>query len=243
MILISNYFRSVKLASNKTLLLVLLLPLLYSSCKEGLISKNFDEGYIEYSIVYDDSILAPKFNPSMRPDKMVIKFKNNNTINKIEGLSGAFSFAFIQNKEDQNSYLLMKLLNKKLYYKEPLLPNSYPFVYREMPAISITKTNKTEKVLGYQCKVAVATFADTLHKPFNVYYTNEINIANPNANTPFEEIDGVMIKFTSIMFGHKMIIQANSIRKSKVSNEEFQIPTEYEQIDMDVVKDVIELLK
>ncbi|MDX9771275.1 MAG: hypothetical protein RBT19_12995 [Tenuifilaceae bacterium] len=228
---------------------ILLLPLAIGvlfgleSCSDSVVKKHFCEGYIEYAIEYDDSIIAPRFNPSMRPSKMVIKFKDNNTINKIEGLSGAFSFAFIQNKQQERAYMLIKLLNKKLYYQEPLQENSYPFAYQDMPKFTIEKTDRVEEYLGYQCNVAVATFDDTLHNAFNIYYTQEIDIAKPNANTPFEVIDGVMLKFTSIMFGQKMNIKASAVKQAKVSDDEFVIPLEYEQVGLEVVKDVVELLR
>jgi hypothetical protein len=213
-----------------------------TSCDRS-VKKHFCEGYIEYAIEYDDSIAPPKFNANMRPDKMVIKFKNNNTINKIEGLSGAFSFAFIQNKQDETAYLLIKLLNKKLFYKEALTPEKYPFAFNEMPKLTIEETNRKEQLLGYNCNVAIGRFDDPQHKPFYIYYTQEINIANPNSNTPFEVIDGVMLKFTTIMFGQKMNILASSVKQTKVSDEDFVIPRDYEEVDVDVVKDVVELLQ
>lgn len=225
------------------LLLALGVLLMFESCSDTAVKKHFGEGYIEYAIEYDDSTIAPKFNPSMRPSKMVIKFKDNNTINKIEGLSGAFSFAFIQNKQQEKAYMLIKLLNKKLYYQEPLVDSTYPFAYHDMPRFCIEKTDRVEEVLGYQCNVALATFDDTLHKPFFIYYTDEIDIANPNAYTPFEVIEGVMLKFTSIMFGQKMNIVASSVKKANISDNEFAIPIEYEEVGLEVVKDVVELLR
>jgi hypothetical protein len=223
--------------------LILLGILLLSSCKELAKTKDLSEGFIEYNIEYFDTVLQNSYNANMRPNKMVIKFKDSNTINKIEGLSGAFTFAFIQNKQGQKAYTLIKLLNKKLFYQEPLLPNTLPFAYSDMPEFSITYTDEVINMLGFNCHKAIGHFRDSLSTPFEILYTKEINVNNPNANSPFEEIDGVLLKFTAIMFGHKMNVQASNIKSLKISDEEFVIPTGYEEVGLDVVKDVIDLLR
>lgn len=214
-----------------------------ASCGQVMKPKNFAEGYIEYSIEYDDSLQPQNFNASMRPNKMIIKFKDSNTINKIEGLSGAFSFAFIQNNQTQKAYILIKLLNKKLYYQEDLIPNVFPFAYNNMPSFTLHKLPEIEEHMGYSCNRAIACYNDSIHQPFTILYTKEIGIANPNANTPFQEIDGIMLKFSAIMFSHKMNVQASTIKAASISDEEFVIPRDYEEVGLDVVKDVIDLLK
>lgn len=223
--------------------IVLLLALLLTSCGRVIKPQNFAEGYIEYSIEYDDSLQPQNFNANMRPNKMIIKFKDSNTINKIEGLSGAFSFAFIQNNQTQKAYILIKLLNKKLYYQEDLTPNAFPFAYNNMPKFTLHKLTEVEEFMGYSCKRAIACYSDSTLKPFNVLYTNEIGISNPNANTPFHDIDGIMLKFSAIMFNHKMNVQASTIKAASIPDEEFFIPRDYEEVGIDVVKDVIDLLK
>lgn len=205
--------------------------------------KDFSEGYIEYAIEFEDSVVISKFNANMRPNKMVIKFKDNNTINKVEGLSGAFSFAFIQNKKSNKAYTLIKLLNKKLYYQETLEQDSYPFAYSEMPEFTITKTNETTDYLGYKCSVAKATFTDSINAPFNIYYTNEIRIPTPNVNTPFNEIEGVMLKFSTVLLNQRMSVSAISIKSSKISDDEFFITPDHEEVGLDVLNEIIELLK
>jgi hypothetical protein len=174
---------------------------------------------------------------------MVVKFRDNNTVNKIEGLSGAFSFAFIQDVAAHKTYTLIKLFNKKLVYEELIREGSYPFAYEDMPKFTIQHTDDTEEFLGVNCKKAIATFTDTLWYPFEILYTQDLSIENPNFNTPFEEIDGVMLKFSVIFFNQKMKIVANRIKAAKISEDEFKVPQYYEKIDQETVKDVITLLQ
>lgn len=214
----------------------------FSSCTEGAKKHGIKQGYIEYDITYND-LVPSKYGANMRPTKMVVKFKDNNTINRIEGLSGAFSFAFIQNMQTQTTYTLIKILNKKLYHLEPIDTVKYPFAYADMPNFTIQKTGETEKFLGFLCYRARVVYADTLYQPFEILYTKEIGVQNPNWNTPFEGIDGIMLKFSAVMFNQNMNIVASVIKSTKISDEDFIIPPDYEKVEQSTVEDVITLLK
>ena len=216
--------------------------LLLAGCIDKTPSKNFTEGFIEYNIEYDDD-QPSKYGNNLRPNKMVVKFKNNNTINKIEGLSGAFSFAFIQNLETQTNYTLVKLLNKKLFYQEPIAANSYPFAYHEMPSLTFNFTNEENEILGFNCRKVIATYNDSIHTSFEIFFTNDIKVNTPNYNSPFDTIEGVMLKFSAIIFNQKMRIAASSIRSTKISDDDFAIPSDYEEIDEETLRDIIALLQ
>lgn len=216
--------------------------ILLNSCAELGKEKLFSEGLIEYSITYDDS--APlKYDPSLRPDKMIIKYKDSNMLNRIEGLSGAVTFSLIQNYEDKRNITLIKLMNKKLYYEEPMVDGEFPPTFSEMPEIAIVKTDEQEKFLGFTCSKAVATFLDSTNVSFDILYTKDVAIENPNRNTPFEEIDGVMLKFRVKLYDQNMIVTAVNVKSTKISSDEFVIPPEYERVTKETIYDVIYLLK
>jgi len=66
---------------------------------------------------------------------MTVKFKNNNTINKIEGFSGIVSFTHIQNFRDRENITLVKVLNKKYKYVERL--NDESLFFEKLPGMKI----------------------------------------------------------------------------------------------------------
>lgn len=232
------------LATRSTLLLAIIISIviLQVNCSSEPDMQSLSEGYIEYNIAYFDN-QPPKYDTSLRPNKMLVKFKDNNTVNKIEGLSGALSFAFIQNIEDKTTHTMIKLLNKKLLYFEPIHENKYPFAYEDMPKFTISYTNDTIDVQGFKCNRAIATYKDSLLSPFEILYTKDIAVANPNYNTPFESIDGVMLKFSVTLFNQNMRVEANSIKATKISDDEFKIPAHFEKINEETLKDVIELFQ
>ncbi len=215
----------------------------------ALISCNFfskssysNQGVIDYAITYNDSV-EPNYDPSLRPQKMVVKYKDRNMLNRIEAFSGAVFFTFIQNYEKMENVTLIKLLDKKLYFKEPMEVGGYPAAYSEMPELTFELLNETEKFLGYKCSKAIATFSDSTKQQFEILYTNELAVDNPNKNTPFEPINGVMLKFKVKLYELDMNIEAVSVKKGKVSEEDFVIPTDYELVNKETIYDVIYLLK
>ncbi len=214
---------------------------LCQSCGKKASRKNIIEGEITYTIGYDS--IPMKYDKDLLPSVMTIRFKDNNTSNTITGLSGAVSLSFINNVAMQSSITLVKLFNKKLYYLEPYDSTQYSISYSEMPKLSIQLTDETLVLNGYNCKKAVGQFADSTHLQFEIVYTNEIGIARPNAFTPFEAIDGVMLKFKIKLYNQVMTMEATEIKPVSVSMDEFSIPPDYEQVDRETIKEVILLLQ
>lgn len=230
------------LCSAACVLVLLSMLLLATSCGQGGFGRPFREGIIEYSITYNDTI-PPTFDPSLRPDRMVVKFSDHNTSNRIEGLSGAITFSLITNSEAKKSITLIKLLNKKLSYSEPLVEGQIPKAYANMPSMRFQFLDETEEFLGYTCKKALAWFCASQTEPFEILYTNEIDIKHPNKHTPFEPIDGVLLRFQMKMYNQHMLLEAQSARRSRVPDEEFEIPIEYEPVTFSTIEDVISLLQ
>lgn len=211
-------------------------------CRSNKADKDFSEGVIEYKIIYDES-QPSRYDSKLRPDKMVVKFKDNNTINKIEGLSGSFMFSMVQNYKQNQVYTLIKILGKKIFLSESIEDGRYPYAYSEMPSISIQKTDKKVVFMGLNCSKAVATFNDSLGHSFEILYTNELAINTPNRNTPFEEIDGIMLKFSMVLMKQNMQIVTNSIKSKAIADDEFILPKGYELVDEDTFENVFELLQ
>lgn len=224
--------------------LVLILFFLFTisfSCKK--IQQNKDrikEGYIEYNIEYLDNSME-SFMVGLLPKKMTIKFKNNNTINKIEGFSGIVSFTHIQNYREKENITLVKILNKKYKYIEKL--NSESLFFEQLPGMNIELTDSTKEICGFKAKQAHISAPDSQIKPFDIFYTNDIVINHVNALTPFKEIDGVLLEFQIKFYDMNMRLTVNKIEAAEVSNEEFNVPKGYDEINRNTMVEIIELLK
>ena len=74
------------------LLAIVGLVIIIFSCNQQETTERIKEGYIDYDIDYiDDTLQNMMFK--FLPKKMTVKFKDNNTLNKIESISGIIFFA------------------------------------------------------------------------------------------------------------------------------------------------------
>ena len=223
------------------ILLTIAVIAISQSCERCKSKKIIDEGIIEYSISYDDS-LKPNFNPKFLPDKFTVKFKGENALNMIEGLSGAVTVTFIKNLETKTRIVLIKLLSKKLYYQDSISNNTLN-AFAGIPEMVINPIPESILFKGYNCFKVSAYYKDSLQQPFDIIYTNEIKVDKPNENTPFAGISGVMLKFKVDLYNHKMTFKATKITSTKISSEEFIIPAGYEQVNRKTIEEVIALIQ
>jgi hypothetical protein len=222
--------------------LVLLFLIVFSGCTYLGSKKLFNEGTIEYSIQSEDNAKKGG-SPGLMPNKIVVKFHDNNISNTIEGLSGAITLTYINNVESNYYLILLKLLNKKMFYQEPFVMGSPPSLYSGMPNLTIKKTDEIVNFQGFNCQKAIATFNDSTHYSFDILYTNDIKIAIPNANTPFDSISGVMLQFKVKLYKHLMSITATNIRQEKISKDNFTTPTDYTKVPKKTIEDFTSLLQ
>jgi len=189
------------------------------------------EGIITYSVNY---IANENENPivSLLPTTVEYKFKNNNISVLSEGYLGFFSTRFISRANEPNSSILFKVLNNKMNYQ--FSSKEVPFIYNHKPATKIEYHDTDRIIAGYKCKMA-RVYITELPEPVDVYFTQDIYIDNPNRNTPFRNIDGVLLEFETTMNKIRAKFSAQSINLSPVDIEEFCIPSDYKLTDAQTI--------
>lgn len=213
-----------------------------SSCNSITGKKHINEGIIKYEITYD-SITSKKIDTRLFPSALLVQFKNNNTLNTIDVFSGTVSLSIAKNEMLQQYITLVKVFNKKMYYDEPYVDGKYPALYARIPAVTLTSNNVPCKYLGYKCLKAKGYFADRRESEFEIIYTREIGIRSPNVNTPFEQIDGVMLTFNLRINSLMMILKAKSVRGNSIPDGIFEIPENYTRVDFQTITELIYLLQ
>jgi hypothetical protein len=222
-------------------LFVVILVASFSSCKRANDSANvINEGYIEYGITYLEDTLD-NFMLKFLPNKMVVKFKDHHTINKIQGLSGVVSFTQIQDLQEESGVTLVHLLNKRYIYTEP--QGAPSLFYDPLPDIEIIPTGNTKEICGIICAEARVKTSDPTFTDFPIYYTERLQIPNVNTHTPFVEVEGVLLEFQIKLYDVQMKFTANAINETKIPKSEFQIPQEYKPINRETMEEIMSLLK
>ncbi|MEE4197937.1 MAG: hypothetical protein V2I54_09840 [Bacteroidales bacterium] len=221
-------------------LLIILGILTISSCDKLQQKDRIKEGYIEYTIEYLNDTLD-SFMIGLLPKKMIIKFKDNNTLNKIEGFSGIVSFTHIQNYKEKKNTTLVKVLNKKYRYEEKM--NESSLFFEELPGMKIKLQDEVKDICGFKAHKAKIILPDSRIEPFYIYYTNDISINNVNSQTPFKSIDGVLLEFQVKFYDLDMKLTATKVQEAEISSEHFKVPDGYQKINRKTMVEIIELLK
>ncbi len=183
------------------------------------------EGVIEY-----DAAPIDANNPmaSLAPSKMSLKYKDDKTCMEISAGMGLFFTTVISNPETKTLTQTVKLLNKKVFHVFD--SQAIEKEVAKMPAITIEQTTETKEIAGYKCKKAIVKFNDNSHPPFSIYYTDAIKIADANWNSPFKQIDGVLMEYQVDKYGMEMKFTAKTVNKIEVDDATFESPKDYKEV-------------
>lgn len=212
-----------KILKNRQILIACLLffSIFINSCSER--KKSTNQGEIEYEIIYlDDENEFPVIG--LMPETMTVSYNSDCSKSKMVGFLGFFSTQVISDTKERINYTLIKVQDKKYVYKGNVEDAS--FIYDSLGEIHIEYVSETKEIAGYTCKKAIATFSNE-NNPIEIFYTDDINFSDPNRNTPFAEIKGVLLEFQIKLYKINMRFVAKEVRKIAIPKEEFEIPEDY----------------
>lgn len=205
-----------------------------SACKNRDI-RNISEGEIHYSI--DAKSEEGLLSRDLMPKTLIVSFKKDRTLFSITtpiGGSGISNLADPQ-KNIYDTYLNM--LGWRYSYQGAL--EETPPGMQLMDGIIITKTGKTQEIIGLNCyhaEVSLPMMPDTI---YNIWYTDEIKISNPNAATPFRELDGVLVNFFLYMGNKLFVFEAESLFSKEINERVFNRREKYREIPKDEMENLI----
>lgn len=180
------------------------------SCKKHKPEGIFESGRIDYKITYLESNLT-SISPSMLPKKMKLEFNTEYSTNVIEGFMGVFRLNNFTHFKNKRCSTLLEVLNKSYIYFGKR--GDEMCCFENMHDMLIDYTDETKIIAGLNCNKAIITFRNS-DETFDVYYTNDINLANPNMTNPYKKIDGVLLEFQLSIKGLKMRFTAENFEKS-----------------------------
>ncbi len=206
--------------------ITILLLLTNNFCNNTIELGQISEGEIEYRVKYNEE-KGNNILIALLPSKVTTYFKNNSSCTLIEGDLSLFKLAYIFNSDEEKSYSLLQIMDKKYAYESKF--GEPTFGYDKMDGLNIIHTDKTKKIAGYNSKHALAVFNNS-KDTIQLYYTDEIKLLHPNLNNPFKGIEGVLLEFSVSLAGIEMQFIASKIRSNKVDTERFKLPKDYLQI-------------
>lgn len=203
----------------------------------GVIGKK-DEGAIIYEVIFDEQ--EKKDNPviGLLPTEMTLYFKDNSSKSMIEGFMGMFVSAYISDCDIKKNSILFKVMADKHYCQTNFGESSLGF--DSMPGISLNETGEKIEILGMKAHKVEVSFSEGDLKPYDVYYTKDIKVLNPNWNNPYKSIDGVLLDFKVRMKGITMHLKAKELRNEELPEDVFAIPEGYQEVAPDTLNTIVD---
>lgn len=197
--------------------------ILLTSCGTNGDPKFISEGVIEY-----DAQVVDKSHPmaGLAPSTMSMFFKGNLYCSEMSTM-GMFNSKFVANPNTKTFTTMVKILNEKNACIETAKEIKAD---QEAKKLIFEETKETKVIAGYKCRKVIATSAADPTDKFEVYYTKELDVKNPNYSTPYESLKGLVMQFRLEKFGMEMEFTAKSVKKEEVPDATFELPGFYKII-------------
>jgi len=216
----------------------LLLILLLVNCKRKP-AKERIEGQIKFKITYAQDKVGG-YSTSILPKEMIMEYCDNMVKSTIEGGLGFFVLVNVSDLKSYQHTTWLKFIDKKYIYEGD--KKESPCCFGVLADMQLEYTDKTKEITGLLCKHAMASFPHNGIEPFDIWYTEELEIANPNSNNPFNDVPGVLLEFNTLMGNANMHMIATSQTIKKIPPKHFQAPNNYRPVSKVEIERILEAL-
>lgn len=196
------------------------------SSKEELI----DEGTIVYSADYPNH-RKNIFLYHLLPKEVAISFKDGKVRNDISRGNFQNIMLFDCNKNQMAIYFQYG----EEAFKTNLSPPEIREMLREQTQFHIRLTDETDTLAGFNVKKALAVNKKDKNDVVTLWYTEEIQLKNPNWYNTFNEIPGVLLAYSVDRFGIRMDYRATKFipKISESGKSLFTLPAKGTAISYD----------
>jgi hypothetical protein len=206
------------------LFIAMILAMAGYSCRERG-GKYIDQGEIHYNIDYIGSFGGmPK---EFLPQNLIVAFKKNKLLFEMTGF-GKSGILNLTNPDKGIYDTYFSFFSKKFYYASDA-GEVFPG-FEAMDGMVLKKTSKTSVICGFNCKNIEVTFPSDEKLRYDIWYTNEINVKNPNASTPFSSVDGILMNFIFRMGAAELHFSVETVYKKDIADETFERREDYRRV-------------
>jgi len=220
-------------------IIIILVPFLFANQCES--SGNvIDQGIITYDISYPRPI-EDKWMEKLMPSEMEMQFKNNQINTELTFGLGMIKIGYISNTQDKQLHELLKFMrNRNVSHRGT---NQIEELLEKIPPHTIELLPDTKSIVGLLCYKALV-HVDSPGDPYsyNLWYTKDILLKDPNWCTPFKGIPGVLMEYRVELFNVIMHFTAVEVQQTEIQDSEFLVPAKYKEISIEAMdKNLLEL--
>lgn len=215
----------------RTITVLSLLLFLTNSCQEDY--ESISEGVITYNISYPRPIKG--WMERIMPSEMEMQFKNNNINTELKFGLGMIKIGYITNTQDKHLHEMLKFMKKRKVSHRGI--KQVDDLIDQIPAHEITMLTDTKSIAGFLCyKAEVSVESPEDPYTYDLWYTKDIEIKDPNWCTPFKSIPGVLMEYRVERFNVIMHFTAVEINHKKIEDSEFFVPKRYKEISTEAME-------
>lgn len=215
------------------LITILTLPILFAGkCEDK--AAGITEGVITYDISYPRPI-EDKWMEKLMPSEMEMEFKNNKINTELTFGLGMIKIGYITNTEDKHLHELLKFMRNRNVSHRGV--KQVEDLISQIPAHHITLETDTKSIAGFLChKAKVKVDSPIEPYTYDLWYTDQIKIKDPNWCTPFRDVPGVLMEYRVERFNVIMHFTAVEVEKTEIQDTEFLVPKKYEEISIEAME-------
>ncbi len=207
---------------------IALTTLLLNGCgSASLLEPKIDEGTIEYAITFPD--YDPKgIMRDMLPERTTLTFSNEKQVAELSAGMGIFRTTMITDNDARAMDYHMSMMSKKIVAH--MLPIDLELFNGDRKKPTIVVTQQVDTIAGFPCRRAVAIF-DRIDQPaVEVWFTDRIEIRDPNWFGPFADVPGVLMRYEMMQHGIRMRLDAINVTAGDVDKKKFDVKKEYQVV-------------
>lgn len=213
---------------------VLFLSMLFMGCVSGEDDKPaVTEGTLKYKVTYPGRSEGGLLD-GVLPKEMTMIFKGNKYVNTISAV-GMFDSKVIADGDAKTVTLTFHFGPKKMYtVMDAEVADSLLNAQFGIP--DLIEVEGMEEVAGFDCKRTFAVFDDFEDGPdFEVKYTNDIAIEDPNWCNQFKELDAVLLEYELKQYGMRLKLRASEFIEGPVDDKVFEVGDDYELVSVEMM--------
>lgn len=184
-------------------------------------------GTITFDITYDGN-LEPAVKAQL-PSDAVYYIKGKKVLQESKTSMGTQSV--ILDGDAKTNLILIDMMGQQLAIK--VSKEDIEKQLKEVPAAKVEFFEETKKIAGYTCKKVEITESDNTT---TAYYTTDFNYPDFNWATPYKDIKGVLLEYTTTAQGITMKYTAREVKETKVKDNKFTVPVGYKELTPDEAK-------
>lgn len=225
----------IKIMKKATLSVVLILVFAALSSVNTFAQKKF-RGVINYTISYGGTIDAA--TAAQQPKAMTFYVYDNLT--KMNISLGPVNIDVITNGDNKSTTTLLDIMGEKKYYKMTKEEIDGKLAEGTKPTVNYLEETKT--IAGYVCKKAEYVEDNDGEKTTTiVYYSEELGNTDMNFGGQFHYLKGLPMEYVvTTTDGIITTFAATEVKKGKVKDTDFLIPSDYAELTADEKKQMLE---